>query len=113
MASRHKMRKNVAPFPRKRWGSPHPLWRPGYAALYQTGRLAVIGGARMERGLAALRQCLTQSPPQDAPPHSAAYWRIGVILAMPEDKVGARIASEKSLDLEPTFNPAIESLKKL
>lgn len=84
-----------------------------YAALYQTGRLAAISGERMERGLAVLRQCLTQTPREGHPPHAAAHWRIGVILEKQGDKSSARSAYETALSLDPNFGPASESLKKL
>lgn len=88
--------------------------KPGdYAALFQTGRLAAISGERLDRGLAALRQCLTQTPPEGQPGHAPAHWRIGNILEKQNDKPGARAAYEAALKLDPKFPQAIDSLKKL
>lgn len=87
-----------------------------YAALFQFGRLAAISGERLDLGLAALQQCLAQTPPETQPPqpsHAAAYWRIGNILEKKNDRVGARAAYEASLKLDPKFPQAIEALKKL
>lgn len=84
-----------------------------YGALYQTGRLAAISGERLDRGLTVLWQCLTLTPPENQPPHAAAHWRIGNIMEKQGDKTGARAAYEASLKLDPKFQQAIESLKKL
>jgi len=88
--------------------------KPGdYAALFQTGRFAAITGERLAGGLAALRTCLTQTPPENQPGHAAAHWRIGNILEKQDDRPGARAAYEAALKLDPKFPQAIESLKKL
>jgi tetratricopeptide (TPR) repeat protein len=84
-----------------------------YAALFQSGRLAAISGERLPQGLAALRQCLAQTPPEGQPGHAAAHWRIGNILEKQNDKAGARAAYEAALKVDPKFPQAIESLKKL
>ncbi len=84
-----------------------------YAALFQSGRLAAITGERLDRGLAALRQCLTQTPPEGQPGHAAAHWRMGNILEKQGDKPGARAAYEASLKVDPKFPQAIDALKKL
>lgn len=84
-----------------------------YAALFQTGRLAAICGEQLDRGLAALRRCLTQTPPEDQPSHAAAHWRIGNILEKKGDKSDARAAYEAALKIDPKFPQAIESLRKL
>ncbi|HEY0863779.1 MAG TPA: tetratricopeptide repeat protein [Lacunisphaera sp.] len=88
--------------------------RPGdYAALFQTGRLAAITGERLAGGLAALQQCLAQTPPENQPGHAAAHWRIGNILEKQNDPAGARAAYEAALRIDPKFPQALEALKKL
>lgn len=88
--------------------------KPGdYAALFQTGRLAAITGERLAGGLEALKQCLTQTPPENQPGHAAAHWRIGNILEKQNDRTAARTAYEAALKVDPKFPQAIESLKKL
>lgn len=87
---------------------------PGnYGANYQMGRLAAQTGQRLEEGLAALRRCLSLDPPENVPGHAAAHWRIGNILELQGDKVGARAAYEASLKADPKFSKAIDSLKNL
>lgn len=84
-----------------------------YAALFQTGRLSAITGERLAGGLAALRQCLAQTPPGNQPGHAAAHWRIGNILEKQNDRPGARAAYEAALRIDPKFPQAIEALRKL
>lgn len=84
-----------------------------YGALYQLGRLAAESGQRLEEGLGALRRCLQQTPPENAPGHAPAQWRIGNILEKLNDQAGARAAYEAALALDPQFRPAADSLKKL
>ncbi len=84
-----------------------------YAALYQFGRLAAITGERIDRGLEALKQCLTLPPPPNTPGHAAAQWRIGNLLEKKNDPAGARTAYEAALKFDPKFTQAADSLKKL
>jgi tetratricopeptide (TPR) repeat protein len=84
-----------------------------YAALYQVGRNAALGGQHLDRGLASLRRCLALPAPQGAPPHAAAQWRIGTILEKQGDREGARAAYEASLKLDPSFTQASDSLAGL
>ncbi|MDI1251284.1 MAG: tetratricopeptide repeat protein [Lacunisphaera sp.] len=84
-----------------------------YAALFQLGRLAAITGEQTDRGLAVLRQCLGQTPPEGQPPHAAAHWRIGNILEKKGDQPGARAAYEAALRIDPKFPQAIDSLQRL
>jgi tetratricopeptide (TPR) repeat protein len=84
-----------------------------YAALFQYGRLSAICGERLDQGLAMLRQCLAQTPPEGQPPLAAAHWRIGNILEKKGDKAGARAAYESALKVDPKFAYASDALKKL
>lgn len=84
-----------------------------YASLFQTGRLSAISGERLDGGLAALRRCLEQTPPENQPGHAAAHWRIGNILEKQNNKAAARAAYEASLKVDPKFPQAIEALRKL
>jgi tetratricopeptide (TPR) repeat protein len=84
-----------------------------YTALYQTGRLAAITGQFLDRGLAALRRCLTLTPGENDPPLAAAQWRIGNLLEKKSDPTGARAAYEATLKLDPKFTQAADALKKL
>jgi tetratricopeptide (TPR) repeat protein len=84
-----------------------------YAALYQVGRLAAVSGVNVDRGLTALRRCLTLTPPSGQPGFSPTQWRIGNLLEKKGDKGGARAAYEAALKADPNFAQARESLKKL
>jgi tetratricopeptide (TPR) repeat protein len=84
-----------------------------YAALYQFGRLAALGNADADRGLACLRHCLELKVPEGQPGFSPVQWRIGNILERKGDPAGARAAYETALKADPHFGPAAESLKKL
>jgi len=84
-----------------------------YQTLYQIGKLADTTGQELDRGLAALRRCLTISPPGDNRGYVPAHWRIGNILAQKGDKAAARAAYEAALALNPQFPEAIASLAKL
>lgn len=84
-----------------------------YAALYQVGRLAAETGQRLDRGLEALQKCLAQTPPEGAPPHPAAHWRIGNIHEKKGDKASARHAYQAALALDPKHEQAAAALKKL
>ncbi len=83
-----------------------------YGALFQIGRLAAVSGERFDRGLTALRHCLTLTPPAGQPDHSRVHWRIGDILEKQGDRPGARASYGAALKLDPQFPQAIESLKK-
>jgi len=84
-----------------------------YAALFQLGRLAAISGEQLDRGLLALRKCLTKEVPPNQPPLTAVHWRIGNILERQGDKAAARAAYEAALKIDPKFSQAADSLKKL
>lgn len=86
-----------------------------YASTYQIGRLAAMSGEQLDRGLAALRHCLELPVPAapNTPGYAAAHWRIGNILEKKGDITGARAAYERSLKLDPKFQPAADALKKL
>jgi cytochrome c-type biogenesis protein CcmH/NrfG len=84
-----------------------------YNTLYQVGKLADTTGQELDRGLAALRKCLTIEHPTDPRGYVPAHWRIGNILLKKGDKTGARAAYAAALKLNPEFPEAIESMKKL
>lgn len=84
-----------------------------YAALFQYGRLSALTGERIDRGMDALKKCLTFSPTPGAPGHDAANWRLGNLWEKKGDKPAARAAYEAALAINPAFQQAIDSLKKL
>lgn len=84
-----------------------------YSALYQVGRLAADTGQRLDRGLAALQQCLTLEPPAGAPGRAPTHWRLGNIWEKKGDKAAARAAYEAALAADANFENARTALKKL
>lgn len=86
-----------------------------YTTLYQVGRLAAITGHYVDRGVASLRRCLALPAPTtpNTPGHAAAHWRLGQLREKQSDPASARIAYEAAVKLDPTFNPAADSLRKL
>jgi tetratricopeptide (TPR) repeat protein len=84
-----------------------------YAALYQFGRLAALSGQELDRGLAALQQCLALPLPEGQPGPAPVHWRRGNILEKKGDKPGARAAYTEALRLDPKFSQAADALKKL
>lgn len=84
-----------------------------YTALYQFGRVAALSGERVDRGMAALKKCLTITAPVDAPGHAAAHWRIGNLWEKKGDRPAAGGAYHAALEIDPGFQQAIDALKKL
>jgi len=84
-----------------------------YAVLYQLGRLAAITGEDVDRGVAALRKCLTLPPAPGAPGLEAAHWRLGNLREKKSDRPAARAAYEAALKLKPGFEEAAADLKRL
>ena len=84
-----------------------------YPALYQIGRLAALSGERLERGMDALKKCLTLTPPSATPGHDSAHWRLGNLWERKGDKKAARAAYQAALAVNPNYQAAIDALKKL
>ncbi len=86
-----------------------------YAALYQIGRIAALSGHEIDRGIRSLQRYLELTPPAapNTPSHANAHWRLGQLHEKKNDRAAARAAYEKSLQLDPAFAPAKESLAKL
>lgn len=85
-----------------------------YGTLYQVGRLAAISGQQLERGLAALRRCLTFTDvPAGQPGPAPVHWRSGMILEKMNDPTGARAAYQAALAVDPKHAQAADALKKL
>jgi tetratricopeptide (TPR) repeat protein len=84
-----------------------------YPALYQFGRVAALSGEHIDRGMEALKKCLTLPPPVASPAHDAANWRLGNLWEKKGDKPSARAAYQAALAVNPGYQPAIDALKKL
>jgi tetratricopeptide (TPR) repeat protein len=75
--------------------------------------LAALSGERIDRGMEAFNTCLKLSPPPGSPGHDAAHWRLGNLWEKKGDKKAARAAYEAALTINPNFQQAVDSLKKL
>lgn len=86
-----------------------------FTALYQIGRLAVLTGDSVDRGIAALKRCLELPPPPHplTPTPAVLNWRLGNLYEQKSDRTAARAAYEAALKHDPNFTSAIEALRKL
>ena len=84
-----------------------------YPALAELGRLTVVSGVQLERGLTALRRCLQLEPPFGQAAHSLIHYRIGTLHLKLNDKSSARAAFTYALQLDPQLKRAADALAKL
>lgn len=84
-----------------------------YLALYQIGRLAVLTGEGLDRGIETLRRALALPAEPHAPDHAAAHWRLGMLHELKGDREAARTAYRASLALNPSFKKAARALARL
>ena len=71
----------------KRWPEARAIFERRVAAdpndafaLYQLGRLSLLSGEEMEKGLALFDRFLSLDAPKDGPTHADARWRKGLLL---------------------------------
>jgi tetratricopeptide (TPR) repeat protein len=84
-----------------------------YIGNYRIGRIAAVSGDQLDRGLAALERCLSQTPAADMAGHDVVQIRRGQILEKKGDKAGARVAYDTALKLNPENGMAKEARAKL
>lgn len=84
-------------------------------ALYQRGRVRILGEFELPRAVELLSSYLErrQSDDLDLPPPTAAYWRIGMAHELQGDTEAASAAYQKALDLDPDFQQAADALERL
>ena len=82
-------------------------------ACYQLGKVALLSGEDLERGLDYFERYLTVKPRKGDPAWSQTHWRMGMI----EEKLGrkdrARSEYLKALELNPKLSEAGKALKEL
>lgn len=78
-----------------------------FMALYQIGRCAALSGREVDRGIAALRRCLTlRAPEGDGLPTAASvHHRLGNLLERRGDPVAAQHHFAEARRLHPDFRP--------
>ncbi|WP_052361158.1 tetratricopeptide repeat protein [Geminisphaera colitermitum] len=84
-----------------------------YLALYTLGRIAADSGLRPADGTAALLRCLTLKPTPAEPPHSAVYFRLGLIAEKQNHRDEARAHFATSLRLAPAYRPALDAARRV
>jgi tetratricopeptide (TPR) repeat protein len=87
--------------------------RDDLTAFYQAGRTLLLDNQALPRAEEYLRKYLSQPPEGFAPPLSAAYWRLALILEKEGHKDEAIKELQESLRLQPDFDTAKEDLKRL
>ncbi len=84
-----------------------------YLAHYSIGRIVATSGINLDKGEQHLKQSLQLSPGKGEPSHAAVHWRLGNIQERRYNPDAARSAYQHSLQIDPNFKQAIESLTKL
>jgi tetratricopeptide (TPR) repeat protein len=82
-------------------------------AHYQAARIMLEEGHDAARAEQLFRRYLQVEPEIGAPPHAAAWWRLGMALERQGKKADAVAALQKSLALDPKFENAKRDLKRL
>lgn len=82
-------------------------------ALFQIGKTGALSGQRLDRAEEALEAYLKTTPGRNDPSLAAAHWRLGMVHERRQDRQRAKAEYETAVRLDPTFQPATESLKKL
>ncbi len=84
-----------------------PLDSTDFSGLYQIGRCAAESGEQLDRGFAALHQCLQLPCPvgERAPTYASVHFRLGNILEKQGKKSAAALEYETALRIEPDFRP--------
>jgi tetratricopeptide (TPR) repeat protein len=81
--------------------------------LYQRGKLRLLSGKELEQGLSCFKEYLARERASGNPSYAAAHWRMGMTYEKMGRPDSARAEYRRSLDLDPDFKEAKESLKKL
>jgi tetratricopeptide (TPR) repeat protein len=84
-----------------------------YGAYYQSGKVLLFSGKDLPRAERYFRKYLTREPEGGEPHHSAARWRLGLVLEKEGKKPEAIAEMEAALGAEPDFKEAREDLKRL
>jgi tetratricopeptide (TPR) repeat protein len=104
----------------KRWPEARTIFERRIAAdpndafaLYQLGRLSLLSGEEMEKGLTLFDRFLSLDAPKDGPTHGDARWRKGLLL----EKLGRTPAAvteyREALKTQPGHAGAKRELKRL
>jgi tetratricopeptide (TPR) repeat protein len=84
-----------------------------YGALYQFAKISALSGERTDKGIEYMEEYLKHEPAEGDPPHSAAYWRLGLIYEKRNELDAAVKSLEKALELDPEYKQAKDDLKRI
>lgn len=79
-------------------------------AVYQIGRIAVVSGERLDRGVECLTLYLSHMPGPDEPSLASAHYRLGLLYEKKQAKDLARSEYNTALTLDPTLKEARRAL---
>jgi tetratricopeptide (TPR) repeat protein len=79
-------------------------------ACYQIGRIAVVSGERLDRGVECLTLYLSHTPGADEPSLASAHFRLGLLYEKKRAKDLARAEYTAALELDPTLKDARKAL---
>jgi tetratricopeptide (TPR) repeat protein len=84
-----------------------------FIVLFQVGRCAALSGEQLDRGSAALRKCLTLTPPEgdEMPTSASVHFRLGNILEKKSKKAAAEAEYALATRDEPDFRPEKVALR--
>jgi len=81
--------------------------------FYQLGLTYLAEGDSLQAGIDIYYRYLASPVVKSSPTYVASFWRLGMIYEKAGDYSNAKAKYEESLKLNPNFNPAKRSLKKL
>ncbi len=104
----------------KRWPEARTIFERRIAAdpndafaLYQLGRLSLLSGEEMEKGLALFDRFLSLDAPKDGPTHGDARWRKGLLLERLGRTPAAIAEYREALKAQPGHAGAKRELERL
>jgi tetratricopeptide (TPR) repeat protein len=83
------------------------------AYIYQLGKIALLSGKDLDKGLEYFQEYLKVEPKPDYPTWADAHWRMGLIQEKLGSKDKAVAEYQKALELNPQHKFAKESLSKI
>ena len=86
-----------------------------FGPFYQSAKAILVGGdgTELARAEGYLRKYLSQPCEGGEPPLAAGHWRLGLVLEKEGRKDEAKNEVQAAVNLDPTFKPAQQDLKRL
>ena len=83
------------------------------SVYYQLGKVVLLSGNDLEKGLTYFEKYLQAEPPRNAPSWAHTHWRMGMIYEKLGKNNEARAEYQKSLELNPQLEEAKKALDAL